>query len=109
MRQLQKHIPVLEYIQQLSPKDQKSFINTASKPLLHCLSGLCLNIIKRQIPLSASEIKKLRKFEREIKILSEKRHSLSKRKKVLASGGFMSALLTLLPTLISSVINAAVT
>ena len=64
MRQLQKHIPVLEYIQQLSPKDQKSFINTASKPLLHCLSGLCLNIIKRQIPLSASEIKKLRKFER---------------------------------------------
>ena len=109
MRQLQRHIPVLEYIHDLSAKDQKLFITHASKPLLLCLSGICLNIIKRQIPLSSSDIKKLKKYEKEIKTLSERRHSLTKRKKILASGGFMSALLSLLPTLISSVISAAVT
>ena len=106
MKQLQKHIPILEYIRTLSPKDQRVFINTASKPLLHCLSGLCLNLVKRQIPLTNSEIKKLKKYEKEIKTLSERRHSLSKRKKILASGGFISALMTLLPTLVSSVISA---
>lgn len=109
MRQLQKHIPILEYIRELSPKHQKSFLSTASKPLLHCLSGICLNLIKRQIPLSPSEIQKLRKYEKEIKSLSEKRHSLAKRKKILASGGFVNALLSLLPTLVSSIIGAAST
>ena len=107
MRQLKQHIPILEYIRQLSSKDQKSFISTASKGLLHCLSGICLNIVKRNIPLSPLEIRKLRKYEKEIKTLAERRHSLSKRKKILASGGFMSTLLTLLPTLVSAVIGAA--
>lgn len=104
MKQLKEHISILTYIRSLSPKDQKNFIKTASRPLLEVLSSIALNIIKRNIPLTKKDITKLRRYEQLIKKLSEKKHSLVSRRKMLTTGGFLSSLLSLLPTLVSGVL-----
>ena len=104
MKQLKEHISILTYIRSLSTKDQKNFIKTASRPLLEVLSSIALNIIQRNIPLTKKDILKLRPYEKMIKKLSEKKHSLGSRRKMLKTGGFLSSLLSLVPTLISGVL-----
>ena len=104
MKNLKKNLPILEYLRGISPKNQRNIIKNADKPLLICLSEICLNLVKRHIKLRPSEIKKLRRFESEIRTLAERKHSLAKRKKILLKGGFLPSILSILPTLISGVI-----
>ena len=104
MKTLRKHLPFLEYLRGISSKSQQNIIKNADKSLLMCLSEICLNLVKRNIPLRANEIKRLRKFESEIRILAERKHSLTKRKKILLKGGLLPSILSILPTLISGVI-----
>lgn len=104
MKQLKQHISVLTYLKSLSKKDQINFIKFANRSLLEVLSSICVNLIKKNIPLTKNEIRKLRRHENSIKLLSEKKHSLSKRRKILASGGVLSSLLSLVPTLVSGIL-----
>ena len=96
----------MEYLQQLSEKEQKLFLKSATRPLLRCFAEIALNIVKRQLPLSESDIKRLKKYEKEIVQLSKRSHSHEKRKKILMKGGFMPSLLTLLPTLVSGILSS---
>ena len=105
MKNLKKNLPLLEYLKNLSKKNQNNIIKFADKPLLICLSEICLNLVKRNIPLKSQDIKRLKKYESEIRTLSEKKHSLTKRKKILSRGGLLPGLLSILPTLISGVIS----
>ena len=101
MKQIREHIKTLKYLKSLKSKNKKKeFIQSASNSLLKSISSIALNICKKNIPLTKSEIKKLRRFESEIKLLSQRKHSMLKRKKILGSGGVLNALLSLLPTLI---------
>ena len=104
MKQLKKHISILEYLRSLTKIQQKHFIKIANRELLEVFGSIALNILKRNIPLSKKEIKTLRRYENEIKMLCEKRHSLKKRRKVLSTGGVLNSLLSLLPTLIGGVL-----
>ena len=98
----------LSYLQSITPRRQKLLIKGADRPILEALSELCLNMIKKKVSLSASQIEKLRPYEEEIYQLSLKKHGLEKRKKIVQSGGFLSALLgSVLPALISTVIAAS--
>ena len=64
MKTLKKHISILEYLKDLPKKNQRNIILNADKNLLICLSEICLNLVKRQIPLNSEEIKKLKKYEK---------------------------------------------
>ena len=96
----------MEYLQTLSEKEQQLFLKSASRPLLKCFAEIALNIVKKQIPLTNSEIKKLKKYEKEIILLSKRVHSHEKRKKILSRGGFMPSLLSLLPTLVNGILSS---
>lgn len=103
-----EHIDFLKYLQKISPQRQKAIIKAADKPILEALSEIALNLIKRNITLSSTEIDKLRPFEEQIYQLSLRKHSVSKKKRILQSGGFIGTLLgSVLPVLISTIIGAA--
>lgn len=106
MKQIREHLKTLKYLKSLKSKNKKKkFIQSASNSLLKSISSIALNICKKNIPLTESEIKKLKRFEKEIKLLAERKHSMTKRKKILGSGGVLNALLSLLPTLIGSLMS----
>ena len=75
--------------------------------MLEAFSEICLNLVKKNVKLTASQIDKLRPYEEEIYQLALKKHSVAKRKEIIQKGGFLGALLgSVLPALISSVIAA---
>ena len=103
MRRLIEHLPVLNYMRRLSTIEQKNLISTAPKDLLITLSEIALNIISKNIPLTRLQIEKLRKFEKDIVSLSQKKHSLAKRRKILRGKGLVKNLLdvTIPPLMVS--------
>ena len=97
----------LTYLQSITPRRQKLLIKGADRPILQAFSELCLNLIRKNIKLSAQQIDKLRPYEEEIYQLSLRKHGVEKRKRLIQSGGLLSALLSaVLPALISSVVAA---
>ena len=107
MQKLKKSLPVLEYLVSLSPSDQKKFISTANKEILQVFTSICMNILRRGVPLEESHIRKLRKIEPQIKLLANKSHSLKKKRHIISKGGFVGTLLsTLLPILVSGVLSS---
>ena len=106
MNELQRHLPVLEWLKSLNTKEQLMIIKNANRGLLEVLSAIALNVIKRNIELSARDISKLRKHENSLIRLAQRKHSLATRRKILQRGGFLSGLLSLLPALVSGVLHS---
>ena len=101
MRNLITNIPVLQWINTLSPSQQKHIVNGASKQLLICISEIALNIVAKTMSLSPTQISKLKKHEKDIVSLAQKKHSYKKRKDILKNGQFLNNFLsTLMPNLI---------
>ena len=97
--------PFLEYLRGISPRRQRLIIKGADLPILHALSEICLNLIKKNIDLTPSQISKLKPFEEEIYQLTLRKNSLAKKKRIVQKGGaFLSTLLTLLPSLLGTVL-----
>ena len=98
----------MEYLKDLSPKDQKKFIENSSSELLKTISEICLNLLKGKVNLSASDLNKLKKYKNQIISLSQKRHSIKVRRKLCNQrGGFIGSLIgTVLPILISTIVSA---
>ena len=104
---LRKHFPLFSYLQSLSTRDQKQLIKGANREMLEAFSEICLNLMKKKVKLSPGQVKQLRPFEEEIYQLALKKHSVTKKKEIIQTGGFLGALLgTVLPALISTVIAA---
>ena len=105
---IQKHFGILEYLKDLSPKDQKKFIENSSSELLKTISEICLNLLKGKVNLSPADLKKLKKYKTQIISLSQKRHSVKTRRKLCNQrGGFIGSLIaTILPALISTIVTA---
>ena len=95
------------YLAKLPARRQKILIKGMDRDLLLALSEICLNIIKRNVPLTDNEKKKLKPYEKQVYQMSLKRHSINKKKQIAQTGGFLGTLLgSVLPILISSVIGA---
>ena len=106
MKRLTHHLPLLQYLENLAPSEQKKIISGSNQDLLKLFSELCLNITQKNISLNSNQIKNLRRFENEIKKLSERQHSFKSRKKILSKGSFLKTLLTeLLPSLIEMILK----
>ena len=101
-----EHAHFLEYLRSIPPKRQQMLIKACDRPLLEALSELTLNLARKRIPLTKGQIDKLKPFEEEIYQLSLKKHGNSAKKRILQRGGFISALLSVLPALISTIVAA---
>lgn len=89
MKRIINEMPMLQYLSRLKKKEQKDLISGAPKQLLICLSEIALNVVFKHLNLNKTQIKKLKKFEQVIISLSQKKHSLVKRKKLLGTGNFL--------------------
>ena len=106
---VRQNFEFLSYLSSIPPRRQKLLIKGADRPLLESLSEICINLLHHRLELSKAQIDKLRPFERQIYQLSQRRHSVAKKKRIVQTGGaFITALLsTVLPALVSSIIGAA--
>ena len=66
MKRVIYHLGILHYLNTLSVKDQQALVNGAPKELCYFLCEIAMNCLRKNIPLTSNQIKKLKKHEKEI-------------------------------------------
>lgn len=89
---------------------RKSILKNAPEELIICLSEICLNILKGNIPISKSQKSKLFKYRKLMRdlvtIKGNKKEIIKKnRSKLVQNGGFLPLLLGPLLSIISEIIQ----
>ena len=68
------------------PEDVKRSL-LKNKDWINVISELCLNVQKKNIPLSKKQVSKLKKFSSLVKLFSDKKAAFTKRRKYLIQKG----------------------
>ena len=100
---IKKYLPVLEYVSKLSPRQRKQFIQHASSDILLAISELCHNFNRGAIDISQDQLKKLRRYRKEIEFLCKKRPGMKEWRKTIQRGGFLGLFLG---SILSSVLSS---
>src|SRR5215468_6682682 len=107
MKRIKSNLSTLKLLKTAEPKFRKAIISKCGPDLLRCISEVCLNVLRDNVPLSSSSKKKLKKYKGQIRKVASKRVSTAKKKKLInQKGGFLLPLLsTVLPVIASMLFN----
>ena len=94
---LKKNAQMLGVLAHVTPQMCKAIIVAADRELMTCLCECAQNILNGNVPLTKSHLKHLQWYRSDVHTLAKKRAPQHKKKKILQKGGFLSALLALLP------------
>jgi hypothetical protein len=103
---IRKHLPFLNFLRTLDKKQQKQIVMTGDIDLIKVLSGIALNLLKGNVHLTKAQIKKLKPYRKDLVYLGRKTPSIRQRKLKIQKGGFLGAVLGLLPSVISAIVAA---
>ena len=102
-QKLKKYMPELQVLAKCRPYQRRAFLKHAHKDVIDCVSEVCTNMLKGNVPLKPAQKKALSHHKHHLRLLADKRNSNRKRRDILVQkGGFLGALLgPLLSTLLS--------
>ena len=86
-QRIQNHIHHLEVLSRGKPKLQRALIQGADREFMLCLCECVDNVIKGNVPLSSSQIDKLKSKRHLLRKLCNRRLSLKKKKAALLQRG----------------------
>ena len=88
MASVKKHLPILKLVQSSEPKLRQQIILNCDLDFINTLNECVFNTLKGNIPLTKSEIKKLKKFKKILrKICSSDGGLTQTRRMIVQSGG----------------------
>jgi hypothetical protein len=105
---MRQYLPILKRINRLGEKARRKLVQKCNRQLIDCFSECSKNVLKGNVPLKDSEVKKLRREKSNLKALSLKKTSLKKKRKILQKGGFIGALLPPVLSVLSSLLAGVV-
>ena len=104
-KRLRTNQPFLHLLARSSAKRRKSLLKQATKDELATLFEICLNILRGNIPLNSYMHKKLKKEQKTLRTLADKKISLKRKKKVVnQKGGFLGAVAGLALPLLAQIL-----
>ena len=106
MNKLKKYNPTTQLLQKAPPKIQKHILKKASRELLKCLCDCCLNLLKCNLKINASQKTKLKPYKNTLRKLADRKISLNKKQKVIQSGRFLLTLLSVIAPAIGGLISS---
>jgi len=90
---VKKYLSVLKRIHRLGDRAKREYVRKCDKQFVECVSECAKNVIKGNVPLTSRQIKNLRHKRHDMRALSKKKTSLRAKRKILQKGGFLTALL----------------
>ena|SRR5437868_15297263 len=116
MERIKKHRAFLRYAASLPPgRERRELFRNASTDELKTICEICSNMRHGRLPMSFQQKKKLCKYKKQIRCLSEKNISLENKRKLLQKdqprgvhqqkGGFIGTLLGIALPLLASLIG----
>ena len=91
------HKAVLQVLQSAKPNLRKAIIRESDKAIIYAICEICDNLLSGNIPLTAGQKSKLKKYRNLIRELAQKGKGLKAKKEKIQKGG------TFLPLLLSTV------
>lgn len=102
---IKRNWPLLKALFEGNARQKRAILQTASGELINTICELALNVLKGNIPLTGSQLKKIRKQKVGIKLFANKKTSIKKKRKVLnQKGGFLLPLLSVAIPFLTSLI-----
>ncbi len=92
-KRIKDHAFLLKHLSKAKPSAAKSIIKTCDKDLMNVFCECALNVLKGNVPLNKNQKQRLSVHKTSLRALTNKKHSLKKKKALLQKGGFLSALL----------------
>ena len=101
---VKKYVPVLKRIRKLGKRAKREYVRKCDIEFVDCVSECAKNVIKGNVPLTDRQKTTLRRKRNDIRALSLKKNSLRKKRKIkiLQKGGFLTALLGLVLSILGS-------
>ena len=87
---MNRFLPTLRRIHRMGEKAKRQYVKRCNRQFIDCVSECAKNVLKGNVPLSNAQMSKLRPRRR---ALSVKKTSLTKKRKIIQKGGFLSTLL----------------
>ena len=104
---IKRNAPLLTALYHATPKKRKDILSHGSPDFIQTLCEIALNLLKGNIPLSPSQLKKLKRQKKAIRLLANKNVSLTSKRQTLKkqSGGFILPLLAAVVPMIGSLLG----
>jgi len=90
---MKRFLPTLRRIHRMGEKAKRQYVKRCNRQFIDCVSECAKNVLKGNVPLSNAQMNKLRSRRQDLRALSVKKTSLTKKRKIIQKGGFLSALL----------------
>jgi hypothetical protein len=107
-RRLVQMLPELRRLCRMPIRERKKFIKLCGKDFIECLCECIKNLLKGNVPLKQKQLQCLRRHRHSLRKLALKKTSLSSRKRILQSGGFLQFLIGPLISGISQLLSSAI-
>ena len=102
LSRLKRNISTLRALTKFKPRLRQSVVENADDDLIKALSEIALNVLNGNLQLSAGEKERLRKYQKELRKLTEPRRSIKSKRRILVQSGGAVFLPTLVATLLAS-------
>ena len=99
--QLLKYRHVLDALRRVDDTTQVTLIEHSKKEIIDALVSIARTVIKPSTRLSPQQLHQVRRIARDISDLLRPGTNLGEKKRVLQRGGFVGALVRLIPTVLS--------
>ena len=85
---MKRFLPTLRRIHRMGEKAKREYVKRCDRQFIDCVSECAKNVLKGNVPLSNAQMSKLRPRRQDLRALSVKKTSLTKKRKIIQKGGF---------------------
>ena len=107
MDRLKRNASTIKLLCGTNPSLRKAVVEKSKDDLIRCLCDISFNILKGTAPISQQHKKRLAKHKSSLRKLIDRKLPLKKKRKIIQSGGFLSALISAAIPLLSSLFGLA--
>ena len=100
-----KYLSTLKRIWKIGDKARREYVRKCDRNFMDCISECAKNVIKGNVPLSSRQMTQLRRKRYDLRALSKKKTSLRAKRKILQKGGFLTALLPPILSVLASLLT----
>lgn len=104
---LHRNITLLDVLSKTTKAQRDALINTATNDQLQCICDCAINILNENIPLTDTQYKKLKRFQKHIRYIANSDDNIDNKKLIIQKGGFLPILLTPILTAAASLLAEA--
>ncbi len=92
-KRVSKYLPRLKLLSEASPRVRRAILADCDKETLHCICECAKNVLKGNLPVSEAQFQELHRHKKNLRELIKKKTSLTKKWRIVQTGGFIGEIL----------------